>query len=76
MDGDWWISQLSEEWEAVGPDYARYEFWLVTETEEEPLYGGTVYNYWHADWPEWGMHEDVAHGPFIWIDFIDITFPP
>lgn len=76
MDGDWGIPQLSEEWEAVGPDYARYEFWVDPETEEEPVYAGTVYNYWHADWPEWGMHETVSYGPFIWLDFIDITFPP
>jgi hypothetical protein len=76
MDGDWWIYQLSEEWANVGPGYARYEFWVVAEPDEGPVYAGTVYNYWHAGWPDRGMHEDEPHGPFIWLDFIDISFPP
>ena len=37
---------------------------------------GLVYIRIHAGWPEWGMHEDLSYGPFIWLDFIDITFPP
>ncbi len=76
MDGDWRIGQLSEDWGNVGPGYARYEFWVVVEMDEDPVYAGTVYNYWSASWPEWGMHEDESHGPFIWLDFIDISFPP
>ena len=77
LDADWRINDINQEeqWGNVGPAYARYDFY-----EFYPPYTtfeGRGYYYWDADWPEWGMHEKLPTQPaFIWIDFIDTTFPP
>jgi hypothetical protein len=76
LDADWRINNINQEeqWGNVGPAYARYDFY---EFEPPHTFVGRGYYYWDADWPEWGMHEKIPTQPvFIWIDFIDTTFPP
>ncbi|MEE9456323.1 MAG: hypothetical protein V3W11_04130 [bacterium] len=80
LDADWEIVDINDEelWGNVGPAYARYDFYEFLTEPPRSTFLGRGYYYWDADWPVWGMHGDCAcHLPgFIWIDFIDITFPP
>jgi hypothetical protein len=76
VGGDWKIPNLSEEWEEVDADYARYVFYVPADPPPPTEVLGVGYYYWQPDWPLWAFHTTTGTDNWINIDFVDMPFPP